>query len=280
MLESGTSGSERGQWSIGHGYINLNPRDPDLLAQDLFVAVFSFKSCVRFGASQQLSNFIMHHFSGLQIILQDGYSSDESKKMTSASRCLLNLVERHLHALKIESEFTKLNIYVSKTPANTELIRYKEPKHYAGVSTQFVMSNSKTTRQYNDQVIAILGSAIELASRHFPVPTAAISDAVQLFIDQGYKNEWIYGRKHWKTLNIDAEIHCEVQIDKFLLTHRVFRDSEQIASQVIASTQPREWLFYPLMGSQILSRGKIVLRDRKRRKLSEFDLESSTFKIG
>ena len=51
MLESGTSGSERGQWSIGHGYINLIPRDPGLLAQNLFVAAFSFKSCVRFGSS-------------------------------------------------------------------------------------------------------------------------------------------------------------------------------------------------------------------------------------
>lgn len=216
----------------------------------------------------------MPQFDGIKLIVEDGFSKDEAVTVTMGSRSMINFVERRLSAIKSESEITDLNIVVSKSSVDDDLIRYKRPKGHAGIRTRmdprhFINPPAK----FHKTCAEMIRKGFRAASRHTELPVDQVSQAIDDFIEGGFVNRWTHADKTWQRTGIRSVIRCDLRTDAFELTQSVYRDQKLLTEAIIARTKPREWLFYPLLGKLSLSKSQIFYRTGNKL-LSSYDLET------
>ncbi|WP_397385119.1 hypothetical protein [Prosthecobacter sp.] len=216
----------------------------------------------------------MSQFVELQLILGDGFSKEEAVAVTMGSRSMLNFVERRLAVGRHESEFTKLNIYCSKSAADSNLIRYKEPKGFVGIKVQMDPGDflSPLTR-FQETCALMVREGVRAASQHIPLPEEDVSRAIGNFIDGGFVNQWIHADKTWKRAGFRSIVRCDLRTDAFVLTQSFYRDQKLLADAMIARTKPREFLFHPLLGKLTHSHSQIAFRTPERI-ISSYDMET------
>jgi hypothetical protein len=221
----------------------------------------------------------MTHFDGLQLILEDGFSKEESVAVTIGSRSMINFVERRLAALKFQSVFTKLNIGVSKSSASNSLIRYREPKRFIGIQIQMDPGGFlNPVSKFHQSCAEMVRMGLRAASRHVELPINEAFRAIVDFIAGGYVNRWIHADKTWKRIGYRSAITCDLRTDAFILTQSFYRGEELVTEAMIARTKPREGLFYPLLGKLTLSESQITYRANKEL-LSRYDLTTGELEI-
>lgn len=221
----------------------------------------------------------MPRFYGIQLVLEDGFSKDEAATVTMASRSMIQYVERRLAAQNFESEFTKLNIYVSKSKVDDDLIRYKEPKRFIGIKIEVDPGEFlEPPSTFYLACAEMVRTGLQVASQHVELPVSEVSKAIDEFFELGFVNRWTHADKTWKRAGVRSEILGELRTDEFVLTQRVYSDDALIDEAVIARTKPRERLFYPLLGVLTLSDFQILYR-AKGKLVSRYDLNTGEFKI-
>ena len=219
----------------------------------------------------------MARFDGIQLILNDGFSKEETLAVTMGSRSMIHFVERRLVAYGFESEFTKLNIEVSKSAVSDKLIRYKEPKRFIGISIQidpgeFLEPPSK----FHQACATMVRTGLCAALRHVDLPAEAASGAIDDFFELSFVNQWTHADKSWKRAGVRSMVLCELRTDAFILTQRIYRGEELIGEAMIGRTKPREWLFFQLLGTLTLSDSQILYR-AKNHLISRYDLNTGEF---
>jgi len=218
-------------------------------------------------------------FDGIQLILEEGFSADEAAAVTMRSRSMINFIERRLAARGFESEFTKLNIYASKLAVSGELIRYKEPKRFIGISIQSDPGDFlEPLAKFHEVCATMVRSGFDAASRHVDLPSDQVSEAIDEFFEGNFENRWTHADKSWKRAGIRSVILCELSPNVFILTQQIYRSEELIDEAMIARTKPREWLFSRVLGGLTLSGSQILYRG-KEHLISCFDLDTGKFEI-
>ncbi|HEY1123659.1 MAG TPA: hypothetical protein VGE67_18730 [Haloferula sp.] len=218
-------------------------------------------------------------FDGIQLVLEDGFSADEAAAVTMRSRSMINFIEGRLAAYGFESEFTKLNIHVSKSPVSGQLIRDKEPKRFIGISIQLDPGDFlEPLATFHEACATMVRSGFDAASRHVDLPCAEVAKAIDEFFEGNFENRWIHAEKSWKRAGIRSVILCELLPDAFILTQQIYRSEELIGESMIARTKPREWLFYRVLGGLTLSGSQLLYRG-KDHLISSFDLDTGKFEI-
>ena len=219
----------------------------------------------------------MPRFDGIQLVLQDGFSRDEAVAVTLASRSMVHFIERRLAARNFESEYTKLNIDVSKSPVADRLIRYKEPKRFIGIAIQVDPGEFLEPPARFHQVCAnMVRMGLRAASHHVDLPLEEVSESIDEFFKIGFVNQWTHADKIWKRAGVRSAIQCDLRTDAFVLTQRIYRGEGLTDEAIIARTKPREWLFYPFFGKLTLSGSEILYR-AKGRMISRYDLKTGEF---
>jgi hypothetical protein len=218
-------------------------------------------------------------FDGIQLILEDGFSADEAAAVTMRSRSMIHFIEGRLAAHGFESEFTKLNIYVSKSTVSGELIRYKEPKRFIGISIQFDPGDFlEPLAKFHEACAAMVRVGFAATSRHLDLPIDEVSKAIDEFFEGNFENRWTHADKSWKRAGIRSVILCELLPDAFILTQRIYKDGELVGEAMIARIKPREGLFDRVLGGLTLSGSQILYRG-KDHLISCFDLDTGKFEI-
>lgn len=218
-------------------------------------------------------------FDGIQLNLEDGFSADEAVAVTMRSRSMIHFIEGELAAHGFESEFTKLNISVSKSAVSDELIRYKEPKRFIGISIQLDPGDFlEPLAKFHEACATMVRSGFDAALRHVNLPSDEVSKAIDEFFKGNFENRWTHADKSWKRADIRSVILCELLPDAFILTQQIYKGEELIGEAMIARTKPREWLFYRVLGKLTLSGSQLLYRG-KDHLISSFDLNTGKFEI-
>ncbi len=221
----------------------------------------------------------MARFDGIQLILKNGFSKRERVAVTMQSRAMVNFIEWRLATYGFESEFTKLNIGVSKTPVSGELIRYKEPKRFIEILIQMDPGEFlEPMAKFHEVCASMVRAGLRAALHHVDLPIDEASKAIEEFFSLGCVNQWIHEDKTWRRVAVRSVIHCELRTDAFVLTQRVYKSDKLMGEAMIARTKPREWLFYLLLGKLTLKDSRILYR-AKNSHISCYDLTTGEFEI-
>lgn len=160
------------------------------------------------------------------------------------TRFICNYIERELKKIKFKSkEFNKICISLSKEP--TELARIVSDKALY-VELFFDEEEYVRSKQENRLCEYFSKKIIDGASKcltNFEIPIDVIIKSIEEFRSIGCINEWSFKKRKFKEIEINAELVCKLDSNKFYLRLKLYKKGECILNKTVIETEPDEIIF-------------------------------------
>jgi len=101
----------------------------------------------------------------------------------------------------------------------------------------------KTDNEFRKFIYSYMVDAFKKIETKYIIPTSEILTCYQELKEKDFVNERLIIKKTDKTRKLLAELHCEVTIDKFILTLKVYHDKKEVYNKVVLETEPDEYAY-------------------------------------
>ncbi|MEO0414936.1 MAG: hypothetical protein AAF226_08295 [Verrucomicrobiota bacterium] len=222
----------------------------------------------------------MAHFWDILINLEGDYSQDEREAAIVSSRSMVHFIERSIVGLNFKADFYRLIIECSKEPVKEEheFWLQKDPD-IATVSIEVELGDFlKTESAMHDAFEKVIREGFQAASKYVSLPVDEVNDALDEFIEGGYKSRWIQADKTWKRKKTRAVVECDHRVESFDISQKIFVEDELIYKEQIVSEMPRERLFHYYLGNLIM-RGNTIFYEKGKSPITAYDLATRQMTI-
>lgn len=103
--------------------------------------------------------------------------------------------------------------------------------------------NLKTDNEFRSFCYDYMIKSFEKIEGIYEIPKAEILASYKELEENNFVNKWFSTKKTDKTRKLLAELHCEVTIDKFILTLKVYHDKKEVYNKVVLETEPDEYAY-------------------------------------
>lgn len=220
----------------------------------------------------------MPKLSQIELYLDGDYSKEEKKEFLFKSRCASNYWEREISKLKFNTNYSRINVYVSDG-SKEEKVQPMKAVPFLEVVVHYPIkgiSNIEDT-ELQQHYIKILSIALSAVGSVMPIPFEQCMDILGSFKANNYKNEWVQAERAWVKKSIESRVTAKLSLNEFQLTQYVYVSNELVGKKVIVKSLPRELLFNEYLGKLSISKSGILEYKKGENVLSQFDLKSSRF---
>lgn len=111
-------------------------------------------------------------------------------------------------------------------------------------------------------------------SQGIDLPIDNIQKATEAFKELNYLNKWVFKKKSWKNLKIDAILECELTLNDFTLVLKIFKEKVLVLNEPILRTDPDPVAYHYLFKDIEIKENLIIVTGKTsenlfERKLSE-----------
>ena len=190
------------------------------------------------------------------------YPTEVAYPFKLRSRCLCHFIGRHIWKKQIRVPgFNRVVVELSKDAV---------PKFSVNVCQVACISMPLKHTGFQDFgdialqefFIDALVTGVDQFLTDYPDALAAIHEAIALFREGGYKEEWITRSRRFADLGLAASLSCSMTLERFALRLIVFRSKRPVYDQEIFSSDPDEVAFAHRFKDVVVKDGEIVVIDR------------------
>ena len=217
-------------------------------------------------------------FYHIETYLDGTYPLQEQKSFIFKSRCQCYFLEQALADLQFDAPYSRLNILCTKNPQNT-YTRPRSPEPYLEVCILFDLEGieSLTVEALYEPLHQIIVSGLNAASSITPLPVSECIQRLREFKEGGYVNQWVQFDKHWKRWGCRCVVEAEITTEKFILNQSVFLNGAKVATRCVATTKPRDFLFYDYLGTATINNDGHLIYKARGVALTTFSLAEKRF---
>lgn len=103
---------------------------------------------------------------------------------------------------------------------------------------------------------------IEKAKHTHSIPYGFLMDKLNVFKKNGYKNEWAFKSKTFKSIGIKATLFCKMTMNYFSLSLILEKDGKVVFDEEAINTKPSETQFYDQFKDVVYEYGDIIILNR------------------
>lgn len=173
----------------------------------------------------------------------DEYDPDYVSDFQFRSRYLCNFVRRRIKPLRFRTEgFGSIAVQGCREPKEGCPI---EGEKVAGPRVRFDRQRYDSLRpeECHELFIGMLWQGLEKCARHHRIPLLEMEAAIDEFRAGGYRNEWTFKRRTFRSFGLEASLNCSLDMEKFVLTLEVERKGVVVYDAPILETKPDELIF-------------------------------------
>lgn len=178
------------------------------------------------------------------------------------SRYACNFLERRLKPLRFHSGgFNRIIIQGSALQTSVKIVKGSNAIS-SPVPFQIDHYEKLNNNDRHEFYLSMIERGLNTVSLHHPIPTPELTEAIDLFRNSGYKNEWTHQAKYFKEDGLRASLLCRLTPDVFSLTLNVTRGHEIIFDNIILKTKPDELIFAHQFKSLERHKDTVIVRDK------------------
>lgn len=173
----------------------------------------------------------------------DEYDPDYVSDFQFRSRYLCNFVRRRIKPLRFRTEgFGSIAVQGCREPKKGCPI---EGEKVAVPRVRFDRQQYDSLRpeECHELFIGMLWQGLEKCARHHRIPLLEMKAAVDEFRAGGYRNEWTFKKRTFRSIGLAASLNCSLDMEKFILTLKVERRGVVVYDAPILETKPDELIF-------------------------------------
>jgi len=178
------------------------------------------------------------------------------------SRYLCNFVRRRIVPLKFKTEgFRSVAIQGCHEPTEGCSI---EGENVAVATVAFDRQHydSLAPAECHEFFIAMLVEGLEKCARHRRIPLSEMKSAIDEFRSGGYRNEWTFKKRTFRSTGLQAWLNCSLDMEKFVLTLRLERNGTAVYDAPILETKPDEIIFAHRYKDVVLEGQNVVVKNK------------------
>ena len=174
-----------------------------------------------------------------------GLPSDYTYAFKKRSRFICNWLEREvLRPLKFKSKrFDRLVVELSSTPRPEAYVNTCKVA-CVGIPFDRQIIDSSNGITLAELQIMMLKSGIEKCGPNLSIPKTELIRGLNLFVEQGMRNEWLHIERVFKEQNLKARLTCKMTQERFSLQINISSHNKTILEHVILETEPDEVVFH------------------------------------
>jgi hypothetical protein len=173
-----------------------------------------------------------------------GLPADYTYSFKKRSRFICNWLEREvLKPLKQQCNgFHRIVVMLCSAP-NPSV--YVNTSKVACVEIPFDRHriDASTGIAFTELQIAMLKSGIEKCADTATIPKSELLRGLEVFVEQGMKNEWLHKKRTFKQQNLTAALSCKMTQEVFSLRLSVLHHKTTVFDGVILETETDEIVF-------------------------------------
>jgi hypothetical protein len=189
-----------------------------------------------------------------------GLPSSYTYLFKKRSRFICNWIEREvLKKLKFKTEtFDRIVVSLCREPRAEAFVNSEK---VACVEIDFDRKRIDETAGacLATLQIALLKSGLEKCALSYSIPKAELFRGLDLFVEQGMRNEWLHQKKKFKEQGIVAELTCQMTQETFLLRLSVVRTGVIVFNAPILETEPDEIVFVSKFKDIEVADGNLII---------------------
>lgn len=171
------------------------------------------------------------------------YPTKVAYAFTLRSRCACHFIGRHIWKQQIRvPDFNRISVTLSKGAS----LKFEVNSCQVGCITMpFEESRYEGLSDiaFHELVITHLLSACDQFLRTLPEVLGALTEAVRLFREVGYRDEWVAKSRRFAAAGIHASLACELTPQRFGLRLVIRRRGTPVFDQEIFTSDPDEVAF-------------------------------------
>ncbi len=101
----------------------------------------------------------------------------------------------------------------------------------------------KTDDEFREFIYEYMTNAFDKIETKFEIPSSEILSSYNEFKEKKFIYEWLSKKKSDRARKLLAELHCTINIDRFILTLKVFQNKEIVYNNIILETNPDEYSY-------------------------------------
>ncbi len=209
----------------------------------------------------------------IEIYLDNSYSEGDQKSFLFKSRCVCNYLERRLASLKFISNYSRINIYLSKDKVES-VAKPMKGDIILKVEIEYLIHKISTMPEdiFLKNCVSILTKGLIVASKAMPIPIEKCFEYLADFEKNDYKNEWIQAEKTWGRGELTSIVKARLTTKQFTLHQVVLEQTVIVFSKIIVKTAPRELLFYEFLGNLSKNNKGNIIYKRKNKIITKYDI--------
>jgi hypothetical protein len=200
------------------------------------------------------------------------YSTKVAYAFKLRSRCVCNFVGRHVWKEQIRAPgFNRISVTLSKCASP----KFEVNSCQVGCITMpFEESGYEglSDTDFHELVITHLLSACDQFLRTLPEVFGALKEAVRLFREVGYRNEWVARSRRFAAAGINASLACELTPLRFGLRLVIRHRGTLVFDQEIFTSDPDEVAFDYRFKDIVLIDDKLVVTSKTSKPLLELSV--------
>jgi hypothetical protein len=126
----------------------------------------------------------------------------------------------------------------------------------------------------NDFFIKYFEQGLLEISKQIDIPLLELQEGLKSFKEEGYKNEWTYQTRQFKTLGIKCKLNCVVTFEKFVLTLQIVKGKEILFEREVIESLPAEGLFQYYLKDVLLEDNAITVLGKLRDTLLKIEVKT------
>jgi hypothetical protein len=192
-----------------------------------------------------------------------GLPTDYTYTFKKRSRFICNWLDREvLKPLKSQcNEFDRIVVMLCSTPNPSA---YVNTSKVACVEIPFdrYRIDASMGIAFTELQIAMLKSGIEKCAETLAIPKSDLFRGLEVFVEQGMKNEWLHKNRTFKQHDLTAALSCKMTQEVFSLRLCVLRHKTTVFDEVILETETDEVVFNHKFKDIIIDNDNLVVTAR------------------
>jgi len=191
------------------------------------------------------------------------YGNDIGYKLQCQARSLCHFLGKYVKPSKFKCDFRRV-VVCGKRHITTSC--YINSSNVACVNIEFDLekySSLSSDNEINDFLIEMLIHGLKILKENQDLPWDVISEGIEEFKSNGYKNQWTHKKRLFRDYGIRAQLDCDLTVEKFSLALKITKDKNLVYDKTVLETDADEVAFDYRFKDIIIDNDKLIITSKR-----------------